>query len=55
MGPPTAPHPPPPPTPSPPAHPPPIDSIRGITGTKKLQKPSSIQVACRNSYEMIAI
>ena len=36
--------------------PPPIDSIRDITGTEKtIQKTSSIQVACRNSYEMIAI
>ena len=36
--------------------PPPIDSIRDITGTEKtIQKTSSIQVACGNSYEMIAI
>ena len=40
----------------PPTRPPPIDSIRDITGTEKtIQKTSSIQVACRNSYEMIAI
>ena len=38
------------------SHPPPIDSIRDITGTEKtIQKTSSIQVACRNSYEMMAI
>ena len=42
--------------PPPPAHPPPIDSIRDITGTEKnYPKTSIIQVACRNSYEMIAI
>ena len=40
----------------PPTRPPPIDSIRDITGTEKtIQKTSSIQVASRNSYEMIAI
>ena len=39
-----------------PTHPPPIDSIRDITDTEKIiQKTSSIQVACRNSYKMIAI
>ena len=48
--PPLAPHPPPPPTP------PPIKSIRDITGAEKNhQKTSSIQVACRNSYKMLAI
>ena len=48
---PSASHPPPPPT-----RPPPIDSIRDITGIEKtIQKTSSIQVACGNSYEMIAI
>ena len=53
---PAAPHPPPPPTPHPPAHPPPIDSIRDITAAKKtIQNTKSIQVACRKSYEMIAI
>ena len=50
FNPPSASHPPP-----PPPRPPPIDSIRDITGTEKtIQKTSSIQVACRNSYEMIA-
>ena len=50
---PTRPHRPPHP---PPTRPPPIHSIRDITGTEKtIQKTSSIQVACRNSYEMIAI
>ena len=35
--------------------PPPIDSIRDITGAVKIYlKTSSIQVACRNSYKMIA-
>ena len=53
FNPPSASHPPPPP----PSRPPPIDSIRDITGTEKktIQKTSSIQVARRNSYEMIAI
>ena len=38
-----------------PPHPLP-DSIRDITGTEKtIKKTSSIQVACRNSYEMMAI
>ena len=36
--------------------PPPIESIRDITGVEKNhQKTSSIQVACRNSYKMLAI
>ena len=49
--PPSAPHSPPPAT-----CPPPIESIRDITGAEKNgQKTSSIQVACRNSYEMLAI
>ena len=53
FNPPTAPHRPPHP---PPTRPPPIDSIRDITGTEKtIQKTSSIQVSCGNSYEMIAI
>ena len=53
FNPPSASHPPPHP---PPAHPPPIDSIRDITSTEKNHpKTSSIQVACRNSYERIAI
>ena len=40
----------------PPVHPPPIDSIRDITGSEKIiQKTSSIQVAGRNSYKIIAI
>ena len=40
----------------PPIHPPPIESIRDITGAEKnYQKTSSIQVACRNSYKMLAI
>ena len=40
----------------PPARPPPIESIRDITGSEKIiQKTISIQVAGRNSYEMIAI
>ena len=37
---------------------PPIDSIRDITGTEKIypKKPAAFKyVACRNSYEMIAI
>ena len=56
FNPPSASHPPPPPPHPPPARPSPIDSIRDITGTEKnIQKTSSIQVACRNSYEMIAI
>ena len=39
-----------------PTRPPPIDSICDITGAEKNHpKTSSIQVACRNSYEMIAI
>ena len=40
-----------------PSHPPiPIESIRDITGAEKnYQKTSSIQVACRNSYKMLAI
>ena len=53
FNPPSASHPPLPPPHPPPAHPPPIDSIRDIIGTEK--NPSSIQVARRNSYEMIAI
>ena len=45
----------PPPTPPPSHLPTPIDSIRYITGVEKNhQKTSHIQVACRNSYEMIA-
>ena len=44
-----------PPTPSPPTCPPPIESIRDITGAEKnYQKTSSIQVASRNSYKMLA-
>ena len=49
------------PIPLPPAHPtplpPPIESIRDITGAEKktIKKTSSIQVACRNSYKMLAI
>ena len=39
-----------------PHHSPPIESIRDITGAEKnYQKTSSIQVACRNSYKMLAI
>ena len=39
-----------------PAHLPPIDSIHDITGAEKtIRKTSSIQVASRISYEMIAI
>ena len=40
-----------------PSHPPtPIESIRDITGAEKNhQETSSIQVACRNSYRMLAI
>ena len=39
-----------------PTHPPPIESIRDITGAEKShQKTSSIQVACWNSYKMLAI
>ena len=54
--PPSAPHLPPPPTPPSPTRPPPIESIRDITGAEKNhQKTSSIQVACRNSYKMLAI
>ena len=50
--PPSAPH----PTPLPPTHPHPIESICDITGAeKKPSKTSSIQVACRNSYKMLAI
>ena len=49
-------HPPPPPPHPPPVRPPPIDSIRDITGTEKtVSKTSSIQVACRISYKLIAI
>ena len=49
--PPSAPH-----RPNHPPHPPPIDSIRDITGAEKtIWKTSSIQVANRISYEMIAI
>ena len=40
----------------PPARPPPIDSIRDITGAVKIYlKTSSIQLALGNSYKMIAI
>ena len=40
----------------PPTRPPPIESIRDVTGAEKNhQKTSSIQVACRNSYKMLAI
>ena len=40
----------------PPTCPPPIESICDITGAEKNhQKTSSIQVACRNSYKMLAI
>ena len=42
----------------PPTRPPPIESIRDIKGADKLnttKKTSGIQVACRNSYKMIAI
>ena len=63
--PPSAPHPPPLPTPPPPTPPPPtpppshpllIESIYVITGAeKKPSKTSSIQVACWNSYKMLAI
>ena len=50
---PTRPHHPPQP---PPTHPPSIESIRDITGAEKNHlKTSSIQVACRNSYKMLAI
>ena len=50
---PTRPHRPPHP---PPTRLPPIESIRDITGAEKNhQKTSSIQVACRNSYKMLAI
>ena len=43
-------------SPPPPTRPPSIESIRDITGAeKKHQKTSSIQVACRNSYKMLAI
>ena len=55
---PTRPHDPPHPLPphTPPTHPPPIESIRDVTGAEKtIKKTSSIQVACRNSYEMLAI
>ena len=39
-----------------PTHPSPIESIRDITGAEKnYQKTNSIQVACRNSYKMLAI
>ena len=39
-----------------PTRPPPIESIRDITGAEKNHlKTSSIQVACRNSYKMLAI
>ena len=49
--PPSAPYLPPPPTP-----PTPIESIRDITGAEKNnQKTSSIQVAYRNSYKMLAV
>ena len=37
----------------PPTRPPPIESIRDITGAEK--KPSKNQVACGNSYKMLAI
>ena len=48
FAPPSAPHPPPPSTP--------IESIHDITGAEKShQKTSSIQVACWNSYKMLAI
>ena len=47
---------PPAPTAHPPTRPPPIESIRDITGAEKNhRKTSSIQVACRNSYKMLAI
>ena len=40
----------------PPSHPPPIDSVHNITGSDKTySKTSSIQIADRNSYKMIAI
>ena len=39
-----------------PTRPPPIESIRDITGAeKKPSKTSSIQVACWNNYKMLAI
>ena len=47
-----------PPTPTPPSFrpPTPIDSISDIkVAEKTIKKTSSIQVACRNSYKMIAI
>ena len=50
---PTRPHRPPHPSPT---CPPPIELINDITGAEKnYQKTSSIQVACRNSYKMLAI
>ena len=53
---PSAPHPPPPPTHPPSTRPPPIESMCDITGSEKNhQKTSSIQVACRSSYKMLAI
>ena len=43
------------PNPSP-THPSPIESICDITGAEKtIKKPARIQVACRNSYKMLAI
>ena len=41
----------------PPTRPPPIESIRDITGTEKktASKTSSFKIASRISYEMIAI
>ena len=49
-------HPPPPPASLPSTRPLPIDSIRDTTGAEKtIRKTSSIQVASRISYEMIAI
>ena len=55
FNPPSASHPLPPPPHPPPARPPPIDSIRDITGTEKtVWKTSSIQVASRISYKVIA-
>ena len=57
FSPPSASHPPPPPPHPPPTHPPPIDSIRVITDVEKnyLEKTWGVQIACRISYEVLAI
>ena len=53
---PTAPHPSPPPTTPPLTCPPPIDSIRIITDVEKtILKTWGVQIACRISYEILAI